>query len=34
MVKTLNARTRVFLSSIFETLWAIGVGGVVGHLLA
>lgn len=34
MVKTLNARTRVFLSSIFETSWAIGVGGVVGHLLA
>lgn len=34
MVKTLNARTRVFLSSIFETSWAIGVGGVAGHLLA
>jgi len=34
MVKILNARTRVFLSSIFETSWAIGVGGVVGHLLA
>lgn len=34
MVKTLTARTRVFLSSIFETTWAIGVGSVVGHLLA
>lgn len=34
MGKTLTARTRVFLSSIFETTWAIGVGGVVGHLLA
>lgn len=33
MAKTLTARTRVFLSSIFETTWAIGVGGVVGHLL-
>lgn len=33
MVKTLTARTRVFLSSIFETTWAIGVGSVVGHLL-
>lgn len=33
MVKTLTARTRVFLSSIFETTWAIGVGGAVGHLL-
>jgi hypothetical protein len=34
MVKTLNARTRVFLSSVFESSWAVGVGGVVGHLLA
>lgn len=32
MVKTLTARTRVFLSSIFETSWAIGVGSVVSHL--
>ena len=32
MVKTLTARTRVFLSSIFETTWAIGVGSVVAHL--
>lgn len=34
MVKTLTARTRVFLSSIFETTWAIGVGSVAGHLSA
>lgn len=34
MAKTLTARTRVFLSSLFETSWAIGVGGVVGHLSA
>ena len=33
MVKTLAARTRIFFSSAFETIWAIGVGGVVGHLL-
>ena len=33
MVKTLNARTRIFLSSVFENIWAIGVGGIVGHLL-
>jgi hypothetical protein len=33
MVKTLNARTRVFLSSVFESMWAAGVGGVVGHLV-
>lgn len=32
MVKTLTARTRVFFSSVFETTWAIGVGGVVAHL--
>jgi hypothetical protein len=32
MVKTITARTRVFFSSIFETMWAIGVSGVVGHL--
>lgn len=32
MVKTLTVRTRVLLSSIFETIWATGVGGVVGHL--
>ena len=35
MAKTLTARTRIFLSSMFETLWAIGVSGVAGlHLLA
>lgn len=34
MVKTLTARIRVFLSSIFETTWAIGVGSAVGHILA
>ncbi|MBW0281673.1 hypothetical protein B4O99_19515 [Shewanella xiamenensis] len=34
MVKTLTARTRVLISSLFETTWAIGVGGLVGHLLA
>jgi hypothetical protein len=33
MVKTLNARTRVFLSSVVESMWAIGVGGAVGHLV-
>lgn len=34
MAKTLTVRTRVFLRSIFETMWAIGVGGAVGHLSA
>jgi hypothetical protein len=34
MAKTLTARTRVFISSFFETTWAIGVGGVVAHLSA
>lgn len=34
MVTTLTARARVFLSSAIETMWAIGVGGVVGHLSA
>ncbi|RLA43475.1 MAG: hypothetical protein DRR42_21670 [Gammaproteobacteria bacterium] len=35
MVKTLTARTRIFLSSSFETLWAIGLSSVAGlHLLA
>lgn len=32
MVKTLKARTQVFVSSIVESLWAIGVGVVAGHL--
>jgi len=34
MVKILTARTRTLVSSIFETMWAIGVGSVVGHLSA
>ncbi|ETJ48224.1 hypothetical protein X564_11215 [Pseudoalteromonas agarivorans] len=35
MVKTITARTRIFLSSAFETLWAYGVSSVAGlHLLA
>ena len=34
MAKILTSRTRVLLSSVFESTWAIGVGGVVGHLLA
>jgi hypothetical protein len=34
MAKTLTVRIRILLSSIFETSWAIGVGSVVGHLLA
>lgn len=34
MEKTLTARTLIFLSSIFETMWAIGVSSVVGHLSA
>jgi hypothetical protein len=32
MVKTLKARTRIFFSSVVESLWATGVGIVVGHL--
>lgn len=32
MKKTLTARTRIFFSSALETIWAIGVGGVVSHL--
>lgn len=32
MEKTLTARTRIYFSSVFETIWAIGVGSVVGHL--
>ena len=35
MVETLTARTRIILSSAFETIWAIGVSSVAGlHLLA
>jgi hypothetical protein len=32
MKKTLNTRTRIFLSSAVESLWATGVGVVAGHL--
>ena len=32
MVKTLKARSRIFLSSIVESLWATGFGAVAGHL--
>ena len=32
MKKTLTDRVRIILSSAFETIWAIGVGSVVGHL--
>lgn len=32
MVKTLKARTRIFSSSVIESIWATGVGVVVGHL--
>ncbi len=34
MDETLNARTHIFLGSVFETIWAVGVGGIVGHLSA
>ena len=32
MEKTLTARARVFSSVTLETIWATGVGSVVGHL--
>jgi len=32
MAKTLTARVRMFFSSTIETVWAIGVSSVVGHL--
>jgi hypothetical protein len=32
MEKTSTARVRIFFSSVVETIWAIGVGSVVGHL--
>jgi hypothetical protein len=32
MVKTLKARTRIFSSSVVESIWAAGVGVAVGHL--
>ena len=34
MVKILKARTRIFLSSVVESIWATGVGVVAGHLSA
>lgn len=34
MAKTITARIRVFFSSLFETMWAIGVSSVVGYLSA
>jgi len=34
MVKTLQARTRIFLSSVVESIWATGVGVIAGHLSA
>lgn len=34
MMQTLTDDIRIFLSSVFETIWAIGVGGVVGLLSA
>lgn len=32
MMKTLTASTRLVFSSMLETMWAIGVSSVVGHL--
>lgn len=32
MVKTLKARSRIFYSSVVESLWATGVGAAAGHL--
>lgn len=32
MKKTLAARARLFFGSALETIWAMGVGSVVGHL--
>lgn len=34
MIKTLKARTRIFFGSVLESIWAIGVGVVAGHLSA
>ena len=34
MVKTLKARSLLFLSSAFESIWAVGVGGIAGNLLS
>ena len=32
MAKTLIARAQVFLSSVLETIWAVGAGSIGGHL--
>ena len=32
MKKTLTVKARVFGSAVLETMWAIGAGGVAGHL--
>lgn len=32
MAKTLTTRIRVFISALFESSWAIGIGSVVAHL--
>jgi len=32
MDKTLKTRTRIFLSSAVDSIWATGVGVVAGHL--
>ena len=33
MVKTFTAKTRIFLSSVLETIWALGVSSVAGASL-
>lgn len=32
MKKTLTVKARIFGSTVLETIWAIGAGGVAGHL--
>ncbi|MDY6857577.1 MAG: hypothetical protein SWO11_23315 [Thermodesulfobacteriota bacterium] len=34
MVKTLTVKARFAVSTVLETIWAIGAGGVAGHLSA
>jgi len=34
MKKTLTVKVRTFGSAVLETIWAIGAGGVAGHLSA
>ena len=34
MKKALTVKARIFSSSVLETIWAIGAGGVAGHLSA